>query len=192
MVLEYRVNWSGPPIEGDGVTVFHGRGDSIVPAATAAADLANRARTFFDAIKALVPTGLLFDFPAEVTDLNTTTGDLEAVHVVTKPADVASTAAAGTFSKPSGARIDWATPAIVAGRRLRGRTFLVPLVGTAYDSIGTLAAAAVTTITTAANVFITGGGNVHPSVWSRIHGIQADITSVNVPDEAAVLRSRRD
>lgn len=191
-VLEYRVNWSTGGTN-PGVSVLHGRPSTAGGNGLAGQALADRARTFFDALKGVVGGGLVWDFPAEVTVLNTTTGVLEDAVAVTKPANVTATGA-GNYSALSGARIEWRTGAIVAGRRLRGRTFVVPLSVGQYDAVGTLATTCITTLQAAAtgyadaNVF----SNARPCVWSRTHGIQADITSVLIPDEASVLRSRRD
>lgn len=192
MVLEYRVGWnvggSNP-----GVTVFHGRPSGVISDQDAAEELALRARTFFDGIKALVINSMTWTFPGEVTEYNTTTGVLEDVHTFAAPANVVGTGT-GNWTAPAGARIEWRTDAIVAGRRLRGRTFLVPLTVANFDATGTLAAASITTLTTEAAEFYDASvlSDCNPCVWSRTHGILADITSHIVPDEVSVLRSRRD
>ena len=191
-VMEYRAGWNAASTN-PGVTVFHGRIPTGVSAAAAAQHMADRSQKFFDDVKALVAGAIVWTFPGEVTELNTSSGALEAVHVVTPPANVTSTAA-GNYSAPSGARIEWRTDSIVSGRRLRGRTFVVPLGLGNYDATGTLSTVAITALTLAGNNFRNPSffGNAVPSVWSRTHGIQADITSVFVPDEASVMRSRRE
>lgn len=193
MVLEYRVGWAGQ-ITGPGVSVFHGRTALGSTDANAAQDLADATRLFFDAIKAHCPAGLSWVFGAEVLSLNTTTGVLEAAHAVVPPADVAATGSATSWSKPTGARVDWNTGAIAGGRRLRGRTYVVPLIGASYDSTGTISTSALTSLNAGAAAYVAHSGlvDVNPSVWSRVHGIQADITSHDVPDKAAILTSRRD
>jgi hypothetical protein len=191
MVLEYRAQWltSG----GAGVSVFHGRGTTGTPPETAAQDLANRVRAFLFEMVNSLPDEVTLSFPDEVLDRNTSTGVLEGLHSVTAPAGFGGNVS-GNFAAPAGARVHWNTEAIVSGRRLRGRTFIVPIAAAAYDTNGTLTSTFRTALLGAANTFIDSGVNawVEASVWSPTHGVQADITSVSVPDEAAILRSRRD
>lgn len=192
--LEYRVNWSGTAVTGPGTSVFHGRIATASTAGAAAQDFADRVRLFFGEVRGLIPTGVSWDFPGEVTELDTTTGVLEDVHAITPPSATTSSGAAGNHSRPSGARIDWLTSSITAGRRLRGRTFLVPLYSAGYDTTGTIASTTLTTLNTAAANYIDAGvfADCQPAVWSRTHGVLADIVSKSITDRATVLRSRRD
>lgn len=191
-VLEYRVGWNAAGTN-PGVSVFHGRITGGVTAGNAAQSHADRIRKFFDDVKTLCAGNQAWSFPGEVLELNTSTGQLEDVHTVTPPAAVASTGS-GVYSAPAGVRCEWRTDAIVNGRRLRGRTFLVPTTTSAMDSNGTIAATALVTLASAcANFFSTTFfSNAQPCVWSRTHGIQADITSAFLPDEISVMRSRRE
>lgn len=190
MVLEYRVNWStgGQQM---GTSVFHGRAAVGASDDDAAQDLADRVQDLFDAIDPLV-AAIVWSFPSEVLELDTSTGVLTEVIPVTPPASVSSTGT-GAYAAPAGARWDWGTPAIVAGRRLKGRTFLVPIAGAHYDSVGTLTSGAIGSMTTAGTAFIDDGIFVssNPVVWSRTHGVVADITTFTIPDQVAVLRSRK-
>jgi hypothetical protein len=191
-VIEYRVGWgTGGP--NPGVSVFHARISGANTSAQAGQALADRCRTFFDAIKGLVAGTPTWTFPAETVELNVNTGQLEEVDQITAPANVVGSSSTA-YSAPSGARIEWRTDAVVAGRRLRGRTFIVPLLAGAYDVQGTLSTATLTALNTAATNFRDTSvfTACQPAVWSRTHGILADITSSLTPDEAAVLRSRRD
>lgn len=192
MVIEYRVNWEGP-VGGPGVTVFHGRPSNSGFDQEASEDLAARAHAFFDDIKALIPAGYTLSFPGEAIELNTTTGVLEDVYTFTPPADV-TCAGSGDWAAPAGCRVEWRTAAIVNGRRLRGRTYIVPIAAGAFDTEGTIDSGTVTLLTTAAEDFIDDSvfANVDIAVWSRTHGILADVVNVFVPDEASILRSRRD
>lgn len=191
-VLEYRVNW-GSGATNPGVSVLHARIAGTSSAGAAATSFSERCRKFFDDIKGVVGGGIVWGFPGEVTELNTATGALEAVHVVTPPANVTSTGA-GVYAAPAGIRVEWRTDAIVGGRRLRGRTFVVPLITSGYDTGGTIASSTLTTMASATSNYLSTVvfTSANPSVWSRTHGVQADITSAFLPDEVAVLRSRRD
>ena len=115
------------------------------------------------------------------------------MHAINAPANVTSTVGTACAA-PAGLRIEWRTSAIVNGRRLRGRTFIVPLPTSVYESNGTILAATLATFATAANAYRDAGvfSQSQPSIYSRTHGVQADITSVIVPDEVSILRSRRD
>lgn len=194
MPVEYRVQWAGTSITGPGVSVLHARTSGGATTSQCAQALADRARTFFDAVKAMVPAGVTWSFPPEATELDTATKQLIGVHAVTSPADVLSTGAASSWSRPSGGRVDWLTTAIVNGRRLRGRTYLVPLTTGSYDATGSIATTAIATLETAAAAYRNTGVFTasQPAVWSRTHGILADISGSNVPDLVTVMRSRRD
>lgn len=192
MVIEYRVNWDGP-IGGPGVTVFHGRTVTGGVDSIAAEELAGKAHEFFNALGALIPAGYVLEFPGEAVELNTTTGALEDVYTFDPPDDVVCSGG-GDWAAPVGMRVEWRTDAIVAGRRLRGRTFIVPITAAAFDATGSPDSTSIGLVSTAAAEFYDEDpiGNVDPGVWSRTHGILADITGHVVPDQATVLRSRRD
>ncbi len=148
----------------------------------------------FFAVRDWFPEEVVVSFPSEVIDRDTATGVMTAVHAINPPAQMQGTASATAFAAPSGVRVHWGTDAIVAGRRLRGRTFFVPTTVSAYELNGTIAEGCRTAFKTAADAFIDSGVNawVEASVWSPTHGIQADITSASIPDEVAIMRSRRD
>lgn len=194
MPLEVRVLWSGTGMTGDGASVFHGRTDGVATTGAAAQSLADRVREFFNGVKGVMAPGITWTFSNEVTELDTTTGVLLGVHTVTPPISLSSTGTPANYSRAAGARVDWNTSAIVNGRRLRGRTYLVPVAGGSLDSTGTLGTSAIATITTAATAYCNTGvfTSARPGVWSRTHGILADALSGSVDDRTSVLRSRRD
>lgn len=192
MVLQYVAHWNEGTAN-PGYTVLHGRPQTGAPDDLASEDLAERVHALFDAIKAYIPNDYTISFPGEAVRLNTTTGVLEDVYTFTPPANVVG-GYSQSWAAPAGFRYDWRTDAIVSGRRLRGRTFIVPVGGAAYADNGTLEPVPMGIFTNAGQDYIDVGvfTNVAPCIWSRTHGILADITSVVVPDEIAVLRSRRD
>lgn len=112
-------------------------------------------------------------------------------------ADVARLGAiAGVYSGPSGAVVNWKTNAVIAGRRLRGKTYIVPLGGTKYDSDGTIEVGCIGLLrTAAAGLFAATPGQmlvVHrPTTPGGTDGTSASVNASSVPDMAAVLRSRR-
>jgi hypothetical protein len=78
----------------------------------------------------------------------------------------------------------------VNGRQIRGKTFVVPIISSAYFSDGTLDGATVTGLLGPANTFL--ATTPHLAIYSRRASASATVTSAAVPDMAAVLRSRRD
>ena len=174
-------NWPGAP----GVTDFYSQ-DLI------AANFVNDVRAFFDAIKANLPSGLQVQTSGVCDLINEVNGQLVGQDTTATPAVVQGTNA-GVYSGASGAVIRWTTGGFVAGRRVQGRTFLVPLVGQG-DTNGSIISAVLTTLQTAADGLITAGAG-DMVVWSRprqfIGGSSHIVTGRVVPDLAAVLRSRR-
>jgi hypothetical protein len=73
---------------------------------------------------------------------------------------------------------------------VRGKTFIVPMCANTFEPNGTLAALWVTNLTTFGNNLAAATADL--SVWSRKQGALASVSTVSVPDKAAVLRSRRD
>lgn len=157
-------------------------------------------RTFFDAIKALLPTGTTIQVPSSGDRINEADGSIQGTwSVATTPALVTCTGA-GAYAGNAGMCVHWLTATIVRGRRLRGRTFLVPTVATAFDTNGTPTATALTTLNTAASALLTSMGSVM-QVWSRPQkatpehaayvGSRGNVTGFRVPDLAVSLRSRR-
>ena len=191
MPLQYRVEWT--TTGGPGFTVFNGRQSAATTIGEAAQDLADRARKFYQDLISLMPADVLLNFPGEVLNLNTTTGVLDGVVPVDAP-DPVDPAGTGVYAAPCGARIDWITEAVVAGHRLRGRTFVVPIVAALYEADGTIGPTAVASLNTAATNYRDDGvfTAIDPAVWSRTHGVLADITGHQVPQKVATLRSRRD
>lgn len=103
---------------------------------------------------------------------------------------------AGAFSGPTGAVVTWDTAGVVNGRRVRGRTFLVPLSNDSYQADGTLNTDTITALNAGATALEGPGLDSNLVIWSRpTNGGGGSIHNVighRVPDMAAVLRSRRD
>ena len=189
-MFEYRAVWN---VQGGGVgySVFHVRESPVTTIGAASQQFATDLRAGFNSLVTRLPDDVVINFDSETRELDVATGTLIGVHSVTAPATVTGTST-GTYSAPAGARVDLITGSITAGRRLRGRTYIVPLSGDSFTNIGTVSSAAQTLLETAFQMF-DGVPNVYSmGVWSRTHGVIADVTSVNVPSESAILRSRRE
>lgn len=150
-------------------------------------------RAFFLAQQTRLPNGVTVSFPAEMTE-HSDDGTLTGVQGMTSvPAPVTMTGT-GNWAAPVGARLNWDTNTIVGGKRLRGALFLVPLVVSQYDAVGTLASTTVTGIQGNAQTMLTDlpVAGLPLAVWSPTGSVVAAVTSPTVPDRAAVMRSRRD
>lgn len=165
---------------------------NVADANTAAANF----RTFLNALAAYGPTGgsITFDSAAQIyDDLGVQTAEITISAV---PAAIALTGA-GAYAGGAGAVVNWVTGAFHQGRKVRGRTFLVPLVQIAYQADGTLAATFQSNIQTAAQAFATSSPTpiIFSDKTSKL-GVRstllAVVTGATVPDRTAILRSRRD
>jgi hypothetical protein len=163
-------------------------------------------RSFFEAFKAYLYSGWSVAVQAEVLEYNAINSDLVGVAAMTTvPAATVGTATPTTYAGGSGAAITWSTGVILAGHRVKGRTFLVPVVG-ANESDGTLLTAARTAMETGGNALIavaTADFCIWGKTWAKDslgHTIQppqqtggqpCSVISCSVKDMAAQLRSRR-
>jgi hypothetical protein len=96
---------------------------------------------------------------------------------------------AGSWSSPVGAVINWLSGSYVAGRQLRGKTFMVPLIGSQFDQ-GHLLAASKSEFQGSADALVLNAPLMR--IWSRKTGIVRPVSTALVPSKAVVLRSRRD
>lgn len=115
--------------------------------------------------------------------------------------------ATGAYAAPAGGVCEWLTDIHLSGRRLRGRTFVVPMATNAFDLGGSIEAAALLELRAASAEFVTGSAGSF-NIWQRPRlaraangtfpavaargGGNGVVTSSRVPDKAVVLRSRRD
>lgn len=107
----------------------------------------------------------------------------------------------GRYAAPSGACVNWKTTAVIGGRRVQGRTFIVPLGGTSTDFDGSLDPTVLATLRTASAALVAAT----PGQMQILHkptlagspsgptpGQAVAVAFAQVPDLVAVLRSRRD
>jgi len=157
--------------------------------ADAGADL----MTFFNAIKAFFPSGLTWQIPTSGDVITDGNGELTGAWTAGTGGTVVGTGA-GSYAAGVGAYVNWQTGTIVDQRRLKGRTFLAPLIVGAYDSTGTIVNASLTTMQTAASVL---AASTHLTVWHRPEtstsndGSSGLVTAGLIPDQVTSLRTRR-
>lgn len=168
-----------------GYSVFY-RGEADV--------VVSRLQTFYESVKTLLPSGVNVKVRTAGDLVDSGSGALTGSWTTG-----AGTATVGTGSGVSvggaGCVVRWATDGIHAGRRVRGRTFLIPLASGAFEANGTLLSSALSTINAAATALVTAEtGNL--MVWHRpvagAGGAAFAVTYADVPDRSALMRSRRD
>jgi hypothetical protein len=201
-IIRIKTRWSGFT-GAPGFTVMHFRdfstGEAGDPTQATAQAAADRVFSFFNPLKAQLPSVVRLTIEPDAELLEETTGELLDVMSVTQSGTLngAASTTAG-YSAASGAVVNWRTNVVRNGRRIRGRTFLVPLTSTAYDTAGTLSSLAIPDIQAGINAITNTSGSPDLGVWARpsapgaADGNWAVVSSGSVPDMAAVLRSRRD
>lgn len=191
-ILRITAEWNG--FRGaPGYSNFYFDGQTAIEEDPEAAALA--LKTFFDAVAGKIPGGVSVTIRPTADNVDETTGA-----IVGQVDFVAPSASNGTgttsYSAASGAVVNWNTTAYRNGRRVRGRTFLVPLSTEAYDANGDLATTALNALRPAATALVDNPGPAPLMVWSRPGasgpGEAHPVTSATVPDFGAILRSRRD
>ena len=182
----YRVRsvWTGF-LGGPGVSTMY-----FVDVATAV----NSVDTFWRAIADRLPEDVHIQVENAGDVIDDATGDLTDSWSSDATEGIDGTAA-GSYSAPAGIVVDWLTATVLDGRRVRGRTFIVPMSAGGYDTNGTPSAAFITDIQNAADELVLAQSSSF-YIWHRPGGGHpggsAQVTSAHVPDFTAVLRSRRD
>lgn len=152
--------------------------------------------SFWVGVNTWLPATARLRVSPEVAIVNHLSGEVDAFQQLTPPAEVQGIGQ-GAYSSATGAAITWLTGGVRAGRKVRGRTFIVPLAGTgAFEADGSLGTSAINGITNAAQTLLTNRALV---VWCRptpgggmANGAKYEVTAQRVVDKPAVLRSRRD
>jgi len=177
------VAWTTGP-GGTGVSVFYTNFGSDATVELAA---------FFNAIKAFFPTSVSWNIPSSGDVVDEVSGLITGAWIGGTAASVSGTTGTA-YAAGTGAYVRWQTSGIVNGRRVKGRTFLCPLVGSSYQTDGTIVDGNVATIQTAANNLVLAG---KLRIWHRPtsaganNGSAFTVTAGTVPDRVTSLRSRR-
>lgn len=155
-----------------------------------------RVRSFFDALTLLLPSDVSIQVQQEASIIDEASGELISYALASDAPPVVNGTQDTPYSAPSGAAITWNTDTVARGRRLRGRTFIVPITGAGYEADGTLGPNALGYLNTAALALLGDGSGPGLVIWSRPRdgagGTIGAVTSHRVADRAAILRSRRD
>lgn len=192
MIARYTLVWSGF-IGGPGYTNLYAAGSGSVQS------FADGARKFMadsvtaGVVGASLPANVRITPNDFVEQVDEATGELLGTLPVSPPALIQGFGTGG-YSAVAGACVNWKTGGIVSGRRVRGRTFFVPLHNSCFQNDGTLEAAFLTTIRAAASLYVASTDG--PCIWHRpvggTGGSAHDITVATVSDKSSFLSSRRD
>lgn len=180
----YRAVWSGMP-GAPGVNTFY---------SLAATDLTPTLRGLYFYIRTLLPSNVTVTIEPSGDIIDSATGQITGDWSYTPETPVVGDTA-GLYAAPAGASLRWNTAAVVNGHRVKGRTYIVPLVGAAYDSSGSISSTALGLLQSIATS-VAGTGDLH--VWHRpttvggTDGSNHQVTSGTCKDMTVVLRSRRD
>lgn len=190
----YRVvlSWAGSAIKGTAVTVLHfdGSNQSAPPVAAI--------KSAFDTVASILPTGVTVVTPNSGDAIEDTTGALTGVWNGIG-GGTSSGSGPGNCAAGVGACVTWTTGGIVNGtkgpRKLRGRTFVVPLHNACYDTDGTLYSTAFSTMQSFATQLQAAGPLAvwhRPASLAAANGTSYGVLSHSVRDKVAYLKSRRD
>lgn len=162
--------------------------------------------TFWDAVKTYMADAVNIQVDAQGDVIEDTSGTITGAWGAT-PVAAINCSGSGTVAPAQGVQAKWLTSTILDGRRLRGRTFLVPTTTTLFTSSGEVSSVPLAAIATAAQNLVTAqsasfvvwhrprparaADGSRPAVTERTggHGL---VTGHSVPVKPVVLRSRRD
>lgn len=175
-----QVTWDG--VKGlPGVSTFYTEGGE--------SNLRTALHQFFNDFANNVPSGVVWKFPSSGLTIDSTSGQaVGSWSDTTAVADIAATGA-GAWSSPVGAMVNWLSGSYVAGRQIRGKTFMVPLISSQFAN-GALLPGSLSEFQGSADALVFNAPLMR--IWSRKTGIVRPISKAVVPNKAVVLRSRRD
>lgn len=200
VIVKVQAVWQG--FQGaPGYSNWYGLSDG--DAAAAANALGPRMRTFFNALVAQIPLGATVKVQRLYQVIDGLTGRITSEAPLTADPAVVTGTGNVSYSAATGAVINWETGQFNdKGHRIRGRTYLVPLVAI-FDPQGSISPGGQTLLGNAATAALGGTGSL--GVWSRpiipkdspdgvptVPGTFRVATVAVVHDKAAVLKSRRD
>lgn len=168
--------------------------------------------TFLTGLASYLPDTVSVQAQAGGDVIEDTSGALTAVWAGTATDPHPGVGGTLPYAAPTGILLRWETLAIRAGSRLRGRSYIVPVVGNAFSAsgsltaqtmsdLGGLAAQLIGAVTPnmlvwqrprkATAAYTDGRGIPHKALSGRL-GSSAVVVTSSIPNEAVVLRSRRD
>ena len=187
-IARVRVEWIGSAVTGGGVSTFYT--SNLAPLAFVTA-----LRTFFGSFNGIFPSTMELKYPGSGELVDDTTGAIAGAWAITAPGNTIG-AGGNNYAAGVGARVRWETGAVTRRRRVRGSTYIVPCVNTAYDTSGTIDNASLALIQGAIPTLLAAdGGSMR--IWTRPRtttsndGVAHPVVSGTAVDKVSWLRSRR-
>lgn len=147
---------------------------------------------FWGAIDVLQDDAITWAVESDATVINDATGDIIAIESGVGPTG-AGTATFDPLPYQTQGLVNWLTGTFVAGRQLRGKTYVPGLTENANDASGIMTTAARDVIAAAATALVAASSVPGPlRVFSRKNLTSATVGSFVAPTKWAVMRSRRD
>lgn len=197
-IARVKARWTIPGA-GTAYSVFHFGNTALEDPVQADADAAlAKVTAFFTSVKAYLPNVVSVLVQNEVELIQWNNGSMTGI--LSGPTQATQTGTAGAtagWAAAAGAVVTWNTAGIRNNRRVRGRTFLVPLSNEAWDVDGTLKAVPVSGINAAATTLRDTAGSIDLMVYGRptapgaTDGEAFAVSGHRLPDMSAVLTSRR-
>lgn len=197
-ILRSKIRWTIPGA-GTAYTVLHfGTDDGFNPEQADVDAVATKVNQFITTVKANLPNVVQLQVVNELEEIDSNNGEMIALWTTPTLAAQAGTAsAAAGWAAAAGGVISWSTGIVHRARRIRGRTFVVPMSNEVWDIDGTIKAVPMGVLNTAATDLRDPAGTVRLGVFARPSGPAATdgrfapVSGHRVPDMSAILRSRR-
>jgi hypothetical protein len=149
--------------------------------------------TFFNAIKAFFNNSISWNVPSSGDVVDEVSGLITGAWTAGTAASIVG-GSSTAYAAGTGAYARWQTNGIVNGRRVKGRTFLCPLITSCYQTDGTILDANLATMNTAVTTLAAAGKlNIwhRPSAKGANDGSAHLVTAGTGPDKVTSLRTRR-
>lgn len=185
-VNRIRVSLTGSGVTGPGVATHYVLGTMTGSEQTAIKD-------FWTELAGQMPIGVSITVPTEGEIIDDNTGDVTGLWSAGSGGTIVGAGATG-YAQGVGARIVWQTNGVTGNRRVRGSTYVVPLLSSAWEADGTMRSVVVTALEGAASSLRADLPDrlvILTRVTTTHSGTSHAVTGSNVPDTPSWLRSRR-
>lgn len=170
---------------------------TVLPADVAAAAAAWRA--YWNALTLYMPNDITWSWQPTAAVIESTSAIIQAYLQVSPLPPPVSSATSGTYAAGSGARLTWKTNTVHGRRFMRAATYLIPLAGGAYTSLGAIAPSLVTALQTNGTTFLAALNTAalsmvsyhRPAKGLSTGGAYGPVVALQVSTTVSALRSRR-
>lgn len=195
-----RVEWSGTT-GGPGLTQFAmtAAGGSFWTSANAQSAV-DAVRAFLVNNQPYIPNEVNLQVMPDVDQYDELTAQLTGTTTATTTPASLLGGGTGSYAGGCGYRYNWRTGVIRNGRRVNGKTYVVPAISSVFAADGTLGSTQVTNFNGYASSFLNAlsASGLALMVWSRpndvtgLPGAMSGVATGDVSDKSAILRTRRD